>query len=482
MSVLTGKGSMFILVAFTGLIVLALMIPTPVMAQQTEITVVLDQEEEKQKIDFTLSGDKTTPLTGNITVYSESALPVTVFCGIHAPEGWVTTISPEEFEVTIGTTTISFEGEVIPNTESTQGNYEIYVWASAESRSYDGIDWGSTSTSSDRGQSIFEIIQNRILMLTNFLEQKVLPDATIRYEFTVTNVGTVQDTFFINLENDVVLQSQGWVISKSIDDLTLEPGESDYFYVDQQIPSDAPVGDYVVNGLISSQGHPDSFQSLSMNTKVRVPQISEPFWTLGLILMITFVGTGIGLATFFGATEIGYLALLSLFLPLYVRLKKKDVLSHFTRGQIFGFIQANPGTHYNAIIQHLGLNNGVGAYHLQVLEREGYIKSLRDGIYKRFYPTGVKVPEKRLHLSRLQRDILIEIQKHPGVTQKQISKLLDESKQVVNYHVKILENAGLIRLERIGRETACFAGKMRYVSQKDAYEVADEGVAQVMNI
>ena len=121
--------------------------------------------------------------------------------------------------------------------------------------------------------------------------------------------------------------------------------------------------------------------------------------------MVGFVGCGIGIAAFLGATEVGYFSLISLFLPLYVRLKKKDVLSHFTRGQIFGYIQANPGTHYNAIIQDLRLHNGVGAYHLSVLEREGFIRSLRDGIYKRFYPSTMRIPEKRLHLSRIQRDI-----------------------------------------------------------------------------
>jgi predicted transcriptional regulator len=69
------------------------------------------------------------------------------------------------------------------------------------------------------------------------------------------------------------------------------------------------------------------------------------------------------------------------------------------------------------------------------------------------------------------------------VTQKQISKLLDESKQVVNYNVKILENAQLIRVERLGRETACFAGNVRYVPEEDIYEVPeDKSASQVMNI
>jgi predicted transcriptional regulator len=233
------------------------------------------------------------------------------------------------------------------------------------------------------------------------------------------------------------------------------------------------VGDYQMHVVVSSEGHAASKSSQTLVTKIRVPNVEEPFNFLPF-LFIAFIGAGIGLGAFFAATEIGYLALLSLFLPLYVRLKKKDVLSHFTRGQIYGYIQANPGAHYNSIIQYLDLHNGVGAYHLKVLEREGYIKSFRDGIYKRFYPKNMRIPEKRFHLSRIQRDILSEIQKHPGVTQKQIAKLLDESKQVINYNVKILENASLIRVERYGRETACFAGKVRYIPDEDVYEVGED--------
>ena len=74
---------------------------------------------------------------------------------------------------------------------------------------------------------------------------------------------------------------------------------------------------------------------------------------------------------------------------------------------------------------------------------------------------------------RYKQDLVLE----------QISKLLDESKQVVNYHVKILEGAGLIRLERAGRETACFAGKVTYVPEEDVYQLADEkGAPQIMRM
>jgi predicted transcriptional regulator len=471
------KGSIFVIVFLLVVVLLALAFPAA--AQDTDIFITIDQGP--QVADFTVNDDITISLTGEYSISTDSLQPVTVYFGIHAPEGWVTSILPESLTVTFGNDASGeFEGEITPNSGSEQKAYDVFVWASAEGRNYGEIDWSSSPSSSERVIWPIELILNRVKVITDTLERLVLPEQTITHTFTVSNVATVVDTFFIDLVNDEALKDQGWIITQSEEELILEPGEEKTFSVEWQVPQDASKGDYEIEVVVSASGHATSKSSQSMVTKVRLPKTSTPFWTFGLILMVAFVGTGIGLAALFGVTQYGYLALMSLFLPLYVRLKKKDVLSHFTRGQIFGYIQANPGAHYNAIIQDLGLQNGVGAYHLKVLEREGFIKSMRDGIYKRFYPSDMKIPEKRVHLSRVQKDILKEIQKHPGVTQKQISKLLDESKQVVNYNVKVLETASLIRVERVGRGTACFAGNVRYIPDEDIYELAEEKVAAPM--
>ena len=468
---------MLIIMVLIGLIALTLISASPAAAQG-EITITIDQYS--QKADFTVKETISISLTGNFTINEPATR---VYFGIYAPEGWETSISPEDASLVTTGETISFEGEVKPTSDTAQEEHKIYVWASIEEKNPSGPDIIESTPSVFSKISIIDVILNRVKVITDTLNHTELPGSTFTHTFTVTNVATVADTFSITILGDEALKDQGWIINQSAETLTLESGETKTFTIEEQIPPDTPKGNYEVEVWISSSGHAASKSTQSLVTKVRLPKISTPFWTLGLFLIIAFVGTGIGLAAFVGATEIGYVALLSLFMPLYVRLKRKDVLSHFTRGQIFGYIQANPGEHYNAIIQHLGLQNGVGAYHLKVLEREGFIKSLKDGIYKRFYPMGVRISEKKLHLSRVQRDILGEIQKHPGITQKQISKLLDESKQVVNYHVKILEAAGLIRLERKGRETACYAGKVRYVAREETYDPSDErSTAPIVNI
>jgi DNA-binding MarR family transcriptional regulator len=468
-------------VTFFAFVLFLLFILSSFDFASAETNIYITINEEDLVSDLTLGGIPTIEVSGNIEITTTSAA-FNVYFGIYAPEGWTTSITPEEVAVTYPGGEIEFQGEITPDAQSSQEDHTIYIWASIEDKNPSEIDIVSSTSTVFSDWTKIEVIRNRVSMISEISEDAVLPSSTISSTFNVTNLCTVPDVFYIHLVDDEKWKNKGWIITQSEEELSLEPGETKTFTVSQTIPEDAEVGDYEFEVEVYSGGHASSKQTQVLSTRVRVPTIQEPFDILPF-MFIAFVGIGISLGAFFAATEIGYLALLSLFLPLYVRLKKKDVLSHFTRGQIFGYIQANPGAHYNAIMQYLDLHNGVGAYHLKVLEREGYIKSVRDGIYKRFYPRNMRIPEKRLHLSRIQRDVLGEVQKHPGISQKQIAKLLDESKQVINYNVKILENASLIRVERYGRETACYAGNVRYNADEDVYEITDDATsAHVMNM
>jgi predicted transcriptional regulator len=169
---------------------------------------------------------------------------------------------------------------------------------------------------------------------------------------------------------------------------------------------------------------------------------------------ILFVGLGGGVMalTLLGATEVGKYALLKLlFVPLYSRIRKDDVLDHFVRGQIYGHILSHPGEHYNGIKQALQVNNGTLSHHLRTLEMQGYLKSQRDGTYKRFYPTGTKLPRKKgIQLSDLQIGIVDAIRQIPGLTQKDIAKREGKTQQSVSYNLKLLERIEVLRSERDG--------------------------------
>jgi DNA-binding MarR family transcriptional regulator len=151
-----------------------------------------------------------------------------------------------------------------------------------------------------------------------------------------------------------------------------------------------------------------------------------------------------------------YLLLLSFAVPLYTRIHGKKTLDNFVRGQVFGHIQSTPGTHFNEIKKTLQLGNGNLAYHLQKLEKEGFVKSKRDKRYRRFYPVGVVVPEEDgIKLSKTQESILDYIERHPKSDQKKIAKDIKESQQTISYNINVLVREGFLVEEK-------FKGTKRY--------------------
>ena len=152
------------------------------------------------------------------------------------------------------------------------------------------------------------------------------------------------------------------------------------------------------------------------------------------------------------------LALLTVLLPMSLHIQKEDVLDQFVRGKIFGFIKGNPGVHYNQIMRELDMKNGTLSYHLYMLEKTGMIKSRKEGVrYRAFYPTDMKFPEnERYRLTELQLNILAALRDNPGVSQKFISRLLNEKHQTISYNIKVLQQAGLVTLTRKGRKTLCY--------------------------
>ena len=167
------------------------------------------------------------------------------------------------------------------------------------------------------------------------------------------------------------------------------------------------------------------------------------------------VGLGALVAAAVLSTEIGrYGAFKMVIFPLYSRLKKEEVLDHFVRGQIYGYIVSHPGQHYNSMRADLQVTNGTLAHHLRTLEMMGFIKSYRDGVFKRFYPIEVSVPQERgVKLSDLQAKILQMIRESSGPTQGEIADRLSVTQQTVSYNLRTLSREGAIRMEKDGRTT-----------------------------
>jgi DNA-binding MarR family transcriptional regulator len=166
---------------------------------------------------------------------------------------------------------------------------------------------------------------------------------------------------------------------------------------------------------------------------------------------------GLGVLTL---TEPGKYAGMAMVAPLFTRLKKRQVLDNFTRGRIEGYIMANPGAHMNAIRDAFELSNGVVAYHLKVLEREGFVNSMNDGLKRRFYPGDKLEPKDHKQELSVTQNLLVSImEKNPGVTQTELAKMAGTSPQVVNYHIRKLWRMDLITMDKDGRVVKCWVKK-----------------------
>ncbi|MFW3145299.1 MAG: winged helix-turn-helix transcriptional regulator [Thermoplasmatota archaeon] len=166
--------------------------------------------------------------------------------------------------------------------------------------------------------------------------------------------------------------------------------------------------------------------------------------------------TGLQIAVFIA---IGFLVMVSIICILafyiHMRVREKNLLDNVRRKMIFDLVRKKSGIHFMAIQKSLDLAVGSLSHHLNLLEKHQVIKSVQDGKYRRFYLYDERI-EYKLDLNSLQEMILFIIKKDPGISQTQISKEVGKNKMVVNYHVRILKDIGLISLERDGRETHCF--------------------------
>jgi predicted transcriptional regulator len=150
--------------------------------------------------------------------------------------------------------------------------------------------------------------------------------------------------------------------------------------------------------------------------------------------------------------EVVRYALVLLLLPLFTRFKREQVLANKTRYSIHGLIIDRPGINFTAIIEDLELPLGVATYHLDVLERENFVKSTRDGRLKRFYSTDSAIPKEfRLSPEALRVKILELIADRPGMSQKEIIRDMGVEREIVGYHLRELVKDGSIRDAKVGR-------------------------------
>lgn len=142
--------------------------------------------------------------------------------------------------------------------------------------------------------------------------------------------------------------------------------------------------------------------------------------------------------------------------------RTKESGGEYQRGRIVAYIELHRGIHFRALLGALDMSNGQLAHHLSVLESDDRVWRRKDGRKVRYYPASIDsstsnddlpVPLLTPDPNSLQGKILQILDIHENeilnLSQKELSDKLATSQQLVSYHLKSLEDWGLVEKERV---------------------------------
>ncbi len=221
-----------------------------------------------------------------------------------------------------------------------------------------------------------------------------------------------------------------------------------------KLPENSSDGNYTVY-ITYMDGEGSIVEITTFEVREAIPQPppdEDPIEDLWYLLTVLAIIGGTLLAMWAIEPTKYILGLITIF--LFARIKREAVLDNKTRYAINGIILENPGIHYNAIMREFGLTNGVAAYHLRVMEREDFIRSVRDGKLKRYYPARVKIPkDMRLSPEELREEMLRIITAHPGISQRELIEEMGLTRDTIGYHLRELVKEDELVASRKGKYT-----------------------------
>ena len=137
----------------------------------------------------------------------------------------------------------------------------------------------------------------------------------------------------------------------------------------------------------------------------------------------------------------------------------------FQRGRLIGYLTANPGCHFRALMAALKMSNGQITHHLRLLENQELIWRINDGRFVRYYPLNnslypgmnpddLPVPPLSPDPKSLQGKILTLLDDEHQIgefpTQSELAKRLEKSQQLISHHLRTLQKYGLVEKRKMG--------------------------------
>jgi predicted transcriptional regulator len=126
------------------------------------------------------------------------------------------------------------------------------------------------------------------------------------------------------------------------------------------------------------------------------------------------------------------------------------------RRLIFNYVISNPGAHLRKISRDLDIHLSTLRYHLDYLEKKGLIACQKENNLKIYFASGKLSAKEKNLTSLLQqkrfRDIILVLIDAPGSISSQIADELSVKPSTISKYINILEERGVLRHEKVGRE------------------------------
>ncbi len=162
-------------------------------------------------------------------------------------------------------------------------------------------------------------------------------------------------------------------------------------------------------------------------------EIKITFWQLPWWIKLHYIVT----------TILGILGIWK-FLPIVVT-KVKSALENAKRRKILRIVMKNPGISFKELEEVTGMNRSTLRFHVDSLEREGWIRSIRIGKHKLLFANGqdVRIDVK----SDRKRRIIELLSRKDNLSIKELADLLGVSYHTAYRHVTDLKDLGIVAIE-----------------------------------
>ena len=168
------------------------------------------------------------------------------------------------------------------------------------------------------------------------------------------------------------------------------------------------------------------------------------------LIIIGIIGVNvIGLLGFaYFREDMRYIIFSMLSYLLYSKIEKHEILDQTNRQKILSYLYENPGINLTRVYQEMGIGYGTLVHHLNVLEKENFIRSEKEMGLKLFYPKETDwestKESKEILLSPPQTKIYEYLKEKGSASRMKIQKELGINRHTANYNLRRLCEWGFI--------------------------------------